>query len=220
MILYSHLFVASNLEKRLNPQSREDYYLGAVIPDIRYYCGLSRHNTHLPIEEIVEFGNLYPHLHSFVLGYLVHCGVDELVLTDIVLRRFPFSLIRNRLPPQFTPVLFEYYLLEKIPLQKRVSESSNEMLDDLGIDPTAVLFLSRQLNKFFSAPSCRSELNVAQNLGLLNHSGVKGYLRAANTIHRNSVLKKLLFASIDLEDVNRQIGSHLFSLPAVVFLIK
>ncbi len=113
MNFYSHIVLASNLEEQLRPENSKEYYLGTVVPDIRYLYGWRRQHTHLPMERIAEFAAQYPHLESFLLGYQVHCIIDEFDSADQVLR-FPANLMMKRLPRQFLPMLVEsFYLMHR-----------------------------------------------------------------------------------------------------------
>lgn len=214
MNLYSHLVTASRVEARLHPGNLEAYYLGAIIPDIRYYCGLPRRQTHLPLERIAGFVAAYPHLESFALGYMVHCALDRLDLNKF-LYRFPLHAIRKRLPSQFAPVLLEYYYLETSAVSQRISEAGNEMLDDLGIGREDAAAFARQLNRFLAAPSFEVGLQVGQDLGLLHNPGIESYLRVAQTIHRHWALRKLLFAGLNIAELDRQVAARVPALLAI-----
>ncbi len=61
---------------------------------MRYLAGLPRQQTHLPRAAIRAWLPAYPALHSFILGYQVHCLLDEIDLARVVGRAFPFNLLR------------------------------------------------------------------------------------------------------------------------------
>jgi hypothetical protein len=215
---YSHLIAANTLEAHLRPRNLEEYYLGAVIPDVRYYSNLPREQTHIGPEEIISFAAKHPELKSFVLGYLVHYEADEVDTADYVMRNFPFSLLRECLPKQVPPVLVECYYIEKRKPSIRVSESSNAMLDSLGVAAEDVAAFARSVNAFLANPTLEFGLTAIQELGLLSNAGVERYVKVARAIQRNSMLRSLLFAGIDAAEIDRRLTSQALSSEAVVRL--
>ncbi len=208
---YSHVVVASKVERYLCPSDREQYYLGAVVPDVRYYSGVSRWQTHLPLEQVAAFGARYPDLQSFILGYLVHCAVDEIDLSRFILRRFPLSLARPLLPAKAAAMLIEYRYLETTTVDKRVSEASNQMLTDLGIDEATVVRFARQINQFLAEPSLEAGLTLAYRLGLSDYPGLEKYLWAAQLVGCSRVLRKLAAASVDRAQLDRYVGPRVMA---------
>jgi hypothetical protein len=196
MFICTHLTVAENLAKYLKPQQRQEYYLGAVIPDIRY-CdpAITREQTHLSVSKLAAFGRKYPYLRSFVLGFTVHCMLDEQEgeLIDEFLRRFPLSLVRNRLRRRFPTVLAEMYSFEAVHTGNSVGEISNVMLDELDVRPASVVQFSRLVNGFLKRPSLETGIQMAQDLGLFGGSRVAQYLDTIRFLQRHSALKRLLF---------------------------
>ena len=74
---YSHYFLAAKLAPILKPGDPAAYHWGAIVPDIRYLAKIRRADTHLEQDRIREMAARYPHLSSFLLGYQVHCLIDE-----------------------------------------------------------------------------------------------------------------------------------------------
>lgn len=104
---YSHLVIASKLEPLVNPENAQEYYWGAIAPDIRYLAAMPRKQTHVPCQRIVGFISQYPHLKSFLQGYLVHCLSDEIDLGQVFFRHFPFSILRSKMSRQRMAVILE-----------------------------------------------------------------------------------------------------------------
>lgn len=213
MNLYTHLIIAHELQDQLQLDSLADYYLGAIAPDIRYYLGIDRQQTHIPSERMAGYAGQHPHLRSFALGYMVHCETDNAPLPGIF--RFPLSLTRRRLPAQLTPVLIEFYFLESKRLRLQVSELGNEMLSDLGIAQIQLTPFAEQVNHFLSAPSFESGLGAAQKLGIFDHPGAQKYLDVAQTIRRWPLLKRLLFAGLNTRLLLRQVSEYVLACPYV-----
>jgi hypothetical protein len=215
---YSHLIAANTVETYLQPQDLEEYYLGAVIPDVRYYSNLPREQTHIGPGKIASFAAHHPELLSFILGYLVHYEADKIDTTDYVMQRFPFSLLKERLPRQVPPVLMECYYIEKRTPAIKVSEASNPMLDSLGVAAEDVAAFARSVNAFLANPTLEFGLTTIRELGLLSNPGVEKYVKVARTIQRSKVLRSLLFAGIDAAEIDRQLTSRVLSSEAVAFL--
>jgi hypothetical protein len=215
MYPYSHLVVASWVEALLCPANREEYYLGAVIPDVRYYCRLPRRRTHLPAERIAGLAARYPHLQSFALGYMFHCAADDLRLPQLALRRLPLGPLRGVLPGPAAQVLLEFYFMERAHVRQHLAEGSNEILAGLGITDADVGAFARELNRFLAAPSYTAGLALARNLGLLNHPRAARYLRIARQLGRRRPLRRFLLASIETSALERQATQCALSLPAL-----
>ena len=90
---YSHIVIASKVEQQVAPVNASEYYWGAIAPDIRYLAGIPRHQTHISHQAIVVLIAQYPHLKSFLQGYLVHCLSDEIPLGEIFYQHLPFSIL-------------------------------------------------------------------------------------------------------------------------------
>ena len=132
---YSHIVIASKLEKTIGPDNLQEYYWGAVAPDIRYLVtGMARSETHIPVEKILDYQVQHPQLKAFLQGYLVHCLSDELDLPLIIQKKFPFNLQKKKLTPQHCSVILEFYNIERVkPIQYKLSGRDNLVLSELGI---------------------------------------------------------------------------------------
>ncbi len=157
MYIYTHLVIASQIETVLKPVDRPAYYLGAVVPDFRYLAGLPRDQTHLPLAEIAAWFERYPDLRSFILGYLVHCALDELRTRSIVFRKPPLVFVRPLMRLKMAHTLLETHYIENTVLTIRLPEQGNSILEGLGIDDPLVQKFSGWLNRFLEAPSFESE---------------------------------------------------------------
>ncbi len=200
MLIYSHMVIASLLESHVMPVNKQDYYLGSIAPDIRYYAEIPRQQTHLPLGQIIEYVNEYPHLTSFLQGYFIHCASENLPkeagLNESVLRQFPFSLktVQNKLPKSFISIVLAFYHLEKSRIPSNVAETGNEILRDLGIDDGVTQEFARKMNQFLMEPSLSSGMSALQDLGLLRNQGLNRYLQVVRFI-RIGIVKRWLFST-------------------------
>jgi hypothetical protein len=210
MIPYSHLVVANYLEPYLYLDNKQDYYLGVIVPDIRYYCGIPRKKTHLSVKVIARFFKKYPHLRSFILGYLVHCLTDEYKkLTNIL----PLYIrpVFYCLPDHVLQVLIELYYIENTRLYMQISSTSNELLrNNLNIKDNDVTFFIQKINALIKTPSIESEINVAQNLKILKHPDSGKYIKIANMVNK-STIKRKLFAHFNEDRFRQKIMSYILS---------
>jgi hypothetical protein len=212
---YSHLVVACQVEDLLRPTDRADYLLGAVIPDVRYLLRWPRLRTHVPLQRAASCAAQHPRLRSFVLGYMLHCAVDELDLPELVLRRLPLRLLRGRRPRHLAPVLLDYYYMERARACGPVADASNSFLAELGIEEDDVRTFARQLNHFLAARSFDAGLELAQGLGLLGHPRLAQRLDAARRLERYPVLRRLLLMGISTSRLQREVARCARSLPAL-----
>jgi hypothetical protein len=88
MLQSTHIYIAQRLESDLNVEDPEKYYLGSSIPDVRYFAGIPREQTHFPRKRIRSvFGGKADI--SFLKGYDVHLGLDEYTEKTKIYRKVP-----------------------------------------------------------------------------------------------------------------------------------
>ena len=163
MNIYSHLVIADELKPYIQPDNNQEYYWGAVIPDIRNIAGIRRSQTHLSAEQILNDMGQYQALKSFLQGYLVHCLTDQLDLVSIFNKQFPFFLFKSKLTPQHYPVILElFYLEQKRHVTYTVSGRHNPMLDALGITPEQSQMYYQLISKYLANQSFEAAIITAQ----------------------------------------------------------
>jgi hypothetical protein len=219
MWFYSHLVVANAVKPylALDPGQVDAYHLGATIPDIGHWVEIERTRTHIAPEQIVAYLPRYPHLRSFILGFLVHnisedC-TSQLGLDEAILGRFPIGLFRRRLP-KFVTVLVEWYYYETVSSPYHIAVSSNEMLRELGVDDDAVAEFARDMNAFLSDPGPSQMLSMLED-AVAGDPRYQQYARVPRLFARYPVLKRLVFALSKgpIATFNDQVGPYLMSLP-------
>jgi len=187
---YSHFVLAKHLEPYLDLANKQEYYLGAVIPDIRYYVKLDRDKTHFPLEDVAAYLVKYPKLKSFITGYLVHIIADSKRLDPIL----PLYLrpVFYFLPKCMLQVLIEFYYMENVNVTGQISANTNTMLDSLGIKPGEVTTFAKNINSYVNAPSLEKGIEVAKNLKIFKHPDSNRYYKAAMRINSSNLKKKLI----------------------------
>ena len=213
MYPYSHLVIAAELEKDLQPRLAEEYYWGAVAPDIRYIAGMQRDQTHLSTDSILEYLNKYLELDSFIKGYLIHCWTDLVDLHALLNQRILFRPILQSLPHRFMPVMLESYFIEHTKLDIQLLAQPNHILNDLKINDEYISIFSTMIDPFVTNPSFESALEFLKTLGYRN-PGIENYINAARNFNGNILLKSVLFALSNIPKLKQQVVSEIRSTGA------
>jgi len=212
---YSHYWLASKIAPSANPDRLEEYYLGAIIPDIRYLAGIPRDQTHISRTQIQKYRTAYPHLESFLRGFEVHCLIDEINIVRLARSAFPFNLLklvfRRNFSQQQIAVLAELYFMETTRMDWNISETHNEVLTDLGITPSQTVTFLNAMKEYLPAPSIATALSCFQKIGLLRGSRPEIYLQAYRSIDRNRLLKKFLLMGIKNAGIDQYAVSYVRS---------
>jgi hypothetical protein len=203
---YSHLVIASELEGDVQPTHPADYYWGAVVPDARHLAGMRRVQTHLPASQILEFRARYPHLESFLQGYLVHCLADEIDLGLVFSRRLPFSLFKRRLSSRHLVILLELFYLEDHEVQPPLSGTHNELLEGLGLDEGVCARFAQGVGEYVASsdPQVQAE-ELTRLLGLGGDPQIQRYRAAAHAFQERWLVRKALFLSMRASRIGERI---------------
>jgi hypothetical protein len=198
---YSHYLLASKAAPFIQPARLDEYYLGSIIPDIRYLAGMRREQTHLSRAKIREYRVTYPHLDSFLRGYQVHCLIDEIELAKVASATFPFNLLkwvlRKNLSQQQITVLVELYYMQSTHMDWQIKEDHNEVMTDLGITPAQTETYLDAMKEYLPAPSFETALSCFQKIGYPTKSSrSEKYLQAYQSLERNRLLKRVLLLAI------------------------
>jgi hypothetical protein len=163
---YSHLSLAHGCLSNLVTDDPNNFYLGALMPDIRYFTKRPRSEYHFPITRLNELTSSMITSSSFVLGYGIHLLIDELwgndALRDEYKSRFPF-FVRSRLNIKILEAALEIYCLayRSVDVQLRIQE--NELTKALGISQSDALTVAVQsLQKYIDQRQLQSGLQIAE----------------------------------------------------------
>jgi hypothetical protein len=212
MTPYSHLVVASKLVSLVQPEDLAEYYWGAMVPDIRYLAAMRRQQTHLSAQAIVAWLDRYPHLGSFVKGYLVHCLTDYVDLARIFYRRLPFSVLKHTLTNRHLAVLLELFYRETQPASWPLSGTHNEVLDELGLSQAISARFARFAEQYARSTSRSSLWDMTRMLGLEHDSRIEKYVSAGKRFQSSGLLKNALFLGIRAGKIDAQIVSRVSAL--------
>jgi hypothetical protein len=211
MHIYTHIVLAGELEYHLKPDNPAAYYLGAVIPDARYLTGTSRQQTHLNAAQIMIYLQRYPHLKSFLMGYLVHCETDLLDLTRILFERTPLRWLRKLRQLQLAGILLESHYLEHVQFNPPLSLEGNEILDEIGIDSASVQQFAAGTAQFLQDPSFQAELAALQAARILKNQRARAYLHFLPIFEHSHWLRKILFTSVPIAGVANNLPAILLA---------
>ncbi len=211
---YSHIILASELETYIKPDNPQEYYWGAIAPDIRYLvAGMSRSQTHISAEEILGYIGQYPHLKSFLQGYLVHCLSDKLDLPTIMQRKFPLYWQNNELSSQHCTVILEFFNIVRVKtVRKSISGTKNIVLNEMGIDEEQAAKFAQEINQYISAPSFTSILTLYQNLSLASNGKIEKYRIAVQQFQRKWFQKSLIYIGLHFGKIDEEITSSVKSV--------
>jgi hypothetical protein len=209
---YSHLVVAAKLEHLVQPEDPQEYYWGAIAPDIRYVAALKRQQTHLPSGRILEWISQYPQLKSFLQGYLVHCLSDEIDLGQIFLQHFPFSILQRKMYRKQVAIILELFYLEHEKINVHISGVHNAVLTELGLSESLSTRFSQMINQYMSSPSHEARLLAMSQLLGLKSRRINKYMTVAKTFQRNWVLRCFLFLALRTGRISEEIISKVTSL--------
>jgi hypothetical protein len=201
---YSHLVIAAQLEGEIQPVDREEYYWGAVAPDVRYTARVQRERTHIPPEEIVKYFQQYPHLESFIQGFLVHRLTDLIEINIFLRQRVLFWPILFLTPGRFITVLIETYYIEKMPLPITLSGTPNTILHNLRIRDDQTRAFADAIRPFAAAPAFETAVDFLRILSR-GSARIEKYIEAGQAIQRNHYLIPILFELANLKKLNQQV---------------
>jgi len=211
---YSHIILADELETYIRPDDPQEYYWGAIAPDIRYLVpGMRRSQTHISPDEILEYIIQYPDLQSFLQGYLVHCLSDQLNLSKIIHQRFQLSRQKNGLSTQQCVLILEFFNIILVKTaRKPLSRTYNVALSKMGINEEQAAKFAKEINQYVTAPSLISILTLYQNLGLANNGRMEKYRIAVQQIKKKWFQKNLLFFALRVGKINQEVTSSVKSV--------
>lgn len=205
---YSHIVVASKLETLVNPVDVQEYYWGTIVPDIRYLAAIPRQQTHIPLEKIIGFISQYPHLKSFLQGYLLHCLSDEIELGQVFFKHFPFSILKSKLSRHRMSIILDLYYFENERVNKNLSGTHNEILSELGLSEMQSAKFSQSISQYVMASSFDERVTyLVRLLDAENNSQIDKYMAAIKKINQNWLIKNSFFRGIGRGKISEQIVS-------------
>jgi hypothetical protein len=208
---YSHFAIASQLENGIHPKLVAQYYWGALAPDIRLLAGFSHQRTHLSAEAIFIFLDKYPHLESFIQGYLVHCLTDDVEVGSLLRQRINLLPYLKSVSTQFIATIIELFYIENYPVHQPVSGDVNEMLNEIGILDQYIKAEFNILKPYLEKPGLEAIYTYMES-GV--NPRLQNYLEEIEGIKNDPLVKQLWYDLADLNMLNQQVVSQIRQSPA------
>ncbi|MCG8346812.1 MAG: hypothetical protein MI924_03390 [Chloroflexales bacterium] len=166
---YSHLALAQSCLSNLAVDDRNDFYLGALMPDIRYFTGRPRSEYHFSIEKLNIITKSITVSNAFVLGYGIHLLIDELWATDELRdeykRLFPF-FIRSKLNIRLLEAALEIACLAHYAVPIQLQIKGNALTRQLGVrESDALTSAVQSLQRYIDQRNLQTGLQMAEASG-------------------------------------------------------
>ena len=206
---YSHIVIANELIPFIKPGNEDDYYWGAVAPDVRYLVqNMPRKHTHFSLEKIQNLMIKYPEQEDFLQGYLVHCVTDKIEIRRILQKRFPFSLLKKRITKNNSSLILEFFNVEILkPIRKIIMGKSNPILTEIGIGNKEILKFSQEIDNYIKNLSSKSSFLLYQNLGFAQDRKLEKYKRLENKWQESWFKNNFNLLGPLIRRVNQEIAS-------------
>lgn len=209
---YSHFTQAVNLEQYLQPERPQEYYWGSIVPDIRYLTKMRRDQTHLEQERLQRFADIYPHLGSFLLGYRVHCLIDQIDFPRLVMAAFPLNILRPALSKYFSQqqmaMLVEMYYLQSAAAAGELAGGYNEVLNDLGITPEQTGVFSEAMRTYIAAHSFEAAVSAFQKIGMIENARLEKYMKIYQSMKKQKLLTAIFMIGVKNARLDQHVINH------------
>jgi hypothetical protein len=198
---FSHYYLAAKLQPVLQPEEPAQYLWGAVVPDIRYLAQLRREHTHVGRERLAEGYERYPHLKSFLLGYQVHCEIDQIDVAALIRSAFPFNVLRHVLrrdlsAQQLTMLVEMDFLQKPFPALVRLAGTHNDVLRELGIVSEQTQAFYQTMQTYIDSHSIDGAVSAMDQLGMIENARLEKYRIAHQTLKNKKFIQALLLLSV------------------------
>lgn len=175
---YSHYVLAQHTAKKgeLPIQDEAEYYLGAFMPDIRYFTKLPREKYHFPVSELKPYHHRDDVSKDFLLGYEVHLLIDEVweypELKASYKQAFP-PLIRSRMTRGLQALAFEMYCLKQPVEVVALKLTENQLTRDLEIKSEDIAWSVESMQKYLEHHNLEAAYEMAEETDLFPESRLR-----------------------------------------------
>lgn len=209
---YAHISLAHGCLDYLDVADRDEFYLGAISPDMRYFTRRPREQYHISLERLDELVLQSNASESFVLGYKVHLIVDEIWYTEEMnnhYRNMFISPIRKMLSPKLLESALEYFCLTKRPVSTRLKVRENGLMQRLDVTLEDVTKAVNAMQTYIDRRSLQIGLDIAQGTGLYSNERLD-QMRALSSMVENSRIRRLL-VDIIVNPPSKQIYNYIIT---------
>jgi hypothetical protein len=189
---YAHLALSRSCLDYLDIRAQNDFYLGAFMPDIRYFTKQPRATYHFSLEKADEFAQVSGVSESFLLGYKTHLLLDQVWAKPELKHQyqgtFPFFL-RRRMSPRLLEVALELHCLDQHPVALRLIVAENSMTQALGISGGVLVAAISSLQTYIDRRNLRAGLDIAESTGMYPPSRLTEMRRLSELIQSSRVVR-------------------------------
>lgn len=181
---YAHLSLAHSCGSRLGI-SNNDFYLGAIMPDVRYFTKQPRNKTHFSIEHLNHIKSDIEVSQSFFLGYSVHLLIDDIWYNPMTLQYFKAMLpfvFRNKISIKIMEAIFEFYCLNLRPANVQLQSNENELTQYLDIQPKYIQQAVKTMQEYNRYRSMQIGFQMAMDAGIASADRLSTMKKLAHKI--------------------------------------
>ena len=157
------------------------------------------------------FLDKYPHLESFIQGYLIHCLTDDVEVGVLLRQRVTLLPYLKLASTQFIATIIELFYIENYPVHRPVSGDANEMLTEIGILDKFIKAEFNILKPYLEKP-CLEAIYTYMESGV--NPRLQNYLEEIEGIKNDPLVRQLWFDLADLNRLNQQVVSQIRQSPA------
>jgi hypothetical protein len=190
---YAHLALSHSCLSAFDVQQLNDFYLGAFMPDIRYFTSQPRTAYHFSLERVDTLARAEGASESFVLGYKTHLLLDQLWGKAEVKQQyrsaFPFFLQRH-MSARLLEVALELFCLDCHPIQLRLIAEENGITRALGVPGDTLQQAVVLLQAYIDQRSLGAGLTLAQSSGMYPPNRLREMQRLARLIESQPLARR------------------------------
>lgn len=181
---YAHFALAEAVKEQadLSVADEARYLLGAFLPDIRYFTGQPRDETHFPVAQLSQYAGTDP---DVLLGYRVHLLIDEVWEEPEVksaYRRAFLPGLRARMTRGLEALAFELYCLGRPLPTVTLEPLVTPLTRKLGVSPAELERAVRSGNRYLERHDLAAALEMARETGLFPANRVTTLSRVTSVL--------------------------------------
>ncbi len=196
---YAHYVLAQAVaeEGNLPIENRSAYFVGAFMPDIRYFTRQPREKYHFPVER------LEPYRHTdtskdYLLGYEVHLLIDEVweypELKEAYKNAFPL-LIKKRLTRGLQALAFEMYCLKQSVDVAELEPVENDLTKALEIPTSDIERAVSSMQRYLEQHNLEAALEMAKETKLFPEERLQTVERVVNLM-KNALVRPIVYGVV------------------------
>jgi hypothetical protein len=198
---YSHYVLAQRIaaDGNLPITTPPDYYLGAFLPDIRYFTKLPREKYHFPVHELERYQHHSDVTIDFLLGYKVHLLIDEVwedpEIKSVYLQAFP-AFLRTRLTRGLQALAFKMYCLQQPVERIQLKPVENTLTRQLEMKDADIAWAVASMQRYLEHHDLAAALEMAKETQLFPEARLRTVEQVVAKM-RNSAVRAVAYLMIN-----------------------